>query len=134
MTVLLIGIGGGFGIVALVATVLLFTRVRHERALAARGLVTNGTVTDRIDFGDPDTGLHARVRYTVGGSHHEIVSCGSLAIDVGDDVPVRYLPDAPGRARVDIPSELGNDTVAAVVMSIIGWVGLAVTVGVALIR
>jgi len=130
----MIGIGGCFGLVALVATGLLLTRVRHERALAARGLLANGTVTDRIDFGDPDIGLHVRVRYAVGDSSHEIVSRGSLAFELGEGVPVRYLPEAPRRARLDVPSELNNDTVATVAMAVIGWAGLAATIAVGAYR
>jgi hypothetical protein len=134
VTILLMVVGTSFGLVALVATVLLATRVKHERELVAHGLRANGTVTGRIDFGDPDSGLHARVQYAVGETSHEIVSRGSLAIDVGKNVPVRYLPDTPDRARLDIPSELNNDTVAAVSMAIIGWLGLATTIAIGVYR
>jgi hypothetical protein len=134
VTILLLVVGAGFGLVALVATVLSATRVRHERELVARGQLANGTVTDRIDFGDPDSGLHVRVRYAVGDTSHEIVSRGSLAIGFGEDVPVRYLPEVPGRARIDIPSELNNDTVATVSMAIVGWLGLATTIAIGVFR
>src|SRR5262249_2537207 len=96
----------GFG-VALVAA------ERREGALAGRGVVVQGRVV-RLEY-DGDGADVPVVRFATDGTWRELTAAGSMprirGLAVGSTVPVRYLPDDPSIARIDVVSERRGQTI-----------------------
>ena len=95
------GIGILIAIMAVAWAVVVIRRGRQFAALAARGVPATATVTRRFTTGRRQRGKRIGFAYTgPDGRPYErfatIATARYEALDVGDELPIVLLPDAPG--------------------------------------
>jgi hypothetical protein len=81
----------------------------RDRALAARGVLTDGVIAR---YQTDDDGTYAIVRYqTRDGRFYESTATTEYTFAVGATVRVRYVEDTPEDGRIDVPAEYGGRTI-----------------------
>lgn len=121
MRFFLFSVAGALSVLALGLLAKLPAALRSERMIAARGAAARGVIVRHED--DGEGGHYPVVRYQASGAVHEFTATGGMAsirnLPVGAVVPVRYLPEQPSLARVDVMSERWGESLALGVGSVI---------------
>ena len=138
MSIALFGLAALFGLFTVGFGIALLAAGRAERALTKRGVVVQGAVM-RLEY-DGDGADVPVVRFAAGGAWREVRAAGSMpgvrGLAVGTTVPIRYLPDDPSFARIDVISERHGQTIGfgigvglCAVLSLLAGLGAAAVSG-----